>query len=68
MLVGISFSECDPNLFWYFELLLIGDPSSFGHNLVGLVHFGSAPIYLVEQSSFGILPNFGNYLSVWYSL
>ena len=30
-----------------FELLVTGDPSSFGHNLVGFVHFGSAPIHLV---------------------
>ena len=32
-----------------FELLLTGDPSSFSYNLVGFVHFGSAPVYLVEQ-------------------
>ena len=37
-------------IYFGFELFLTGDPSSFGHNLVVFVHFGSAPIHLVEQS------------------
>ena len=46
MLVGnILFGSVLP-IYFGFELLLAGDPSSFGHNLVGFVHFGSAPIHL----------------------
>ena len=47
MLVGNILFGSVLAIYFGFELLLTGDPFSFGHNLVGFVHFGSAPIHLV---------------------